>query len=198
MEVLFGDILERGELVDAGVVDQNVQPAEDRLRLREETPDLRRSRYVCLDGDGPSALACDLGDHTVGAVLAGGIVDDNRGALSRQLLGDGGADLLGRADDNRHGVLALAHVLASLSPRTVAITPIPTRGSVVQARAVTMAWSTALGAAPTTRSTTWPSLTNRIVGIDRMLYRAASLGSASTLTFISVTRPSEASASSSR
>src|SRR5437667_2224577 len=63
---------------------------------------------------------------------------------------------------------------------------------------LTMSCSTVLGAAPTTRSMTAPSLTNRIVGIDRMPYRAASPGFSSTLTFISVTRPSEASASSSR
>jgi hypothetical protein len=43
-----------------------------------------------------------------------------------------------------------------------------------------------------------PWFTNRIVGIDRIPYRAASPGFSSTLTFISVTRPAVASAISSR
>src|SRR2546430_17709492 len=64
-----------------------------------------------------------------------------------------------------------------------------------QARAFTIPCSTALDAAPTTRSTTAPSLTNRIVGIARMPYWAASPGFWSTLTFISVTRPSDSPAS---
>src|SRR5439155_26886136 len=40
------------------------------------------------------------------------------------------------------------------------------------------------GAAPTTRSTISPSFTNKIVGIDRIPYRAASPGFSSMLTFI--------------
>ena len=35
VKVLFRDLLERQEIVDAGIVDQNVEPAECLLRLRE-------------------------------------------------------------------------------------------------------------------------------------------------------------------
>src|SRR6266542_49188 len=67
-----------------------------------------------------------------------------------------------------------------------------------QARAFRTSCRTALGTAPTIRSPTSPAATNRIVGIDRMSYLTASPGFSSTLTLASVTRPSEASASSSR
>ena len=42
-------------------------------------------------------MAFNLGDHTAGAFVAGGVVDDNRRAPIRQMLGDGGADLFGCA-----------------------------------------------------------------------------------------------------
>jgi len=37
VEVLFGDVFERREFIDASVVDQDVEPAEGLLRLGEET-----------------------------------------------------------------------------------------------------------------------------------------------------------------
>src|SRR5688572_10086669 len=69
-------------------------------------------RDVRLHGDGLPAVACDLGDHAVRALLAGGIVDGDRCALRRQMLGDGGADALGGAGHDRHLARELAHVLA--------------------------------------------------------------------------------------
>jgi hypothetical protein len=39
-------------------------------------------------------IGCDLGHHAVGVVLAGGVVDDDRRAFIRQMLGDGGANPL--------------------------------------------------------------------------------------------------------
>jgi len=43
---LFGDRLERTELVNAGVVDENVEPAECFLGLSEELLDIGLSGYV--------------------------------------------------------------------------------------------------------------------------------------------------------
>jgi hypothetical protein len=74
----------------------------------------------------------------------------------------------------------------------------PMGRSRITPRALTMSCSTDRGTAPTTRSTTVPCLTNRMVGIDRMSYRVANPEFSSTLTFSNVTRPSEASASSAR
>ena len=56
---------------------------------------------VGLHGDGLAALAGDLGDDAVGPLLAGGVVDDDGGPLGGQVLGDGGADALGRPGDDR-------------------------------------------------------------------------------------------------
>jgi hypothetical protein len=96
-----GDLRQRGELVGAGVVDEDVDPAERLLRLGEQAADVGRPGHVGLHREGPAALARDLGDDPVGPLLAGGVVDDDGRALGGQLLCDGGADPLGRAGDNR-------------------------------------------------------------------------------------------------
>ena len=100
VEVLRRHALERRELVDAGVVDEDVEPAERLLRLGEQALDVGLLRHVGLDGDGLAALAGDLGDDAVGPFLAGGVVDDDGRPLGRQVPGDGGADALGRAGDD--------------------------------------------------------------------------------------------------
>src|SRR4030095_13941637 len=87
MEALLGELLERGELVDAGVVDQDVETAEGLLRLGAEAIDLLRLRHVGRHRERPAALARDVGDHAVGALLAGGVVDDHGGAGLGQLPG---------------------------------------------------------------------------------------------------------------
>ena len=58
VEVLGGDVFQRGELVDAGVVDQDVELAERLLRLGEQPsgcPPVLAD--VGLHGDGLAALA---------------------------------------------------------------------------------------------------------------------------------------------
>jgi hypothetical protein len=72
---------------------------------------VRLLRDIGLHRNGLAALAGDLGHHAVGAVLAGGVVDDDRRAFIRQMRGDGGADSLGCAGHDRHLVRELAHVL---------------------------------------------------------------------------------------
>jgi hypothetical protein len=111
VEVLLGDVFERRELVDAGIVHQDVERAERLLRLGEQALDVRLSRDIGLHRNGLAALAGDLGHHAVGAVLAGGVVDDDRRAFIRQMLGDGGANPLGCPGHDRHLVRELAHVL---------------------------------------------------------------------------------------
>src|SRR5437879_12834009 len=81
VEVLFGDAFERRGLVNSGVVDEDVEPAECPLRLGEETLDVCLLRDVCLHRNGLAASAYNLRDQVVGALLARGVVDDNRCAL---------------------------------------------------------------------------------------------------------------------
>ena len=74
---VLGHLLERRELVDAGVVDQDVEPAECLLAFGKQALDVRLLRYVTLHGDGLAPAAHDLRHHTLGALLAGRVVDDD-------------------------------------------------------------------------------------------------------------------------
>jgi len=94
----FGDAFERRELVDAGIVHQNVQLARRLFWfLREEADDVGCLRDVGLHGDGFAALGGDLLHDAIGAFLAGGVIDDDGGALSGKRDGDRRADSFGRA-----------------------------------------------------------------------------------------------------
>jgi hypothetical protein len=97
VKVLLGDVLERHELVDPGIVDEDVDAAERLLRRGEEMLDVppasRRWRgRRCLP-----ALVRDLSHDSIRAFLAGEIVDDDRGPLRRHMCRDGSADSLGSA-----------------------------------------------------------------------------------------------------
>jgi hypothetical protein len=107
MKVLRSDLLELPELVDAGVVDQDVETAERLLGLGEQAVDLLRLRHVGLDGDGSAALARDVGDDAIAALLAGGVVDDDGGARLGQMPGDSGPDPLGSPGDDATLLLSL-------------------------------------------------------------------------------------------
>jgi len=54
-----------------------------------------------LDGNGFAAIADNFGDDRVCAALAGSVVDDHRGAVSRELLGDSSPDAFGGSGDDR-------------------------------------------------------------------------------------------------
>ena len=102
MEFVFGDILERSERVDAGVVHQHVRRAEGLLRLRKEPFHVGRFRDVALDCDRLAALAGNLRDHAVRSLLAGGIVHCHCGAGSAQALRNRRADTLRGACHDSH------------------------------------------------------------------------------------------------
>jgi hypothetical protein len=113
VEVVGGHVLQRGKLVHAGVVDQDVDPPERPLGLAEQSADVGLLGHVGLHGDGLAAAAGDLRNHPVGPVLAGRVVDHHGRPLGRQVLGDGSSDSLGCAGDDgdltvqflRHGRL---------------------------------------------------------------------------------------------
>ena len=116
VEVLGRHLLERGELVDARVVDQDVEPAERLLRLGEQAEDVGGIGHVRLHGDRLAPLGGDLGHDAVRAFLAGGVVDDHGRPRLGQVFRDGGTDALGRAGDD--GDLAresLRHCLAPVN-----------------------------------------------------------------------------------
>ena len=88
------------ELIDAGVVDEDVEPAEGLFGFGEETVDVGLFGDVALDGDGFAALGGDFGDDFVRAGLAGGVIDDDGGAFGARCFGDGSADAFGGAGDD--------------------------------------------------------------------------------------------------
>ena len=94
VEVLGSHGLERGEFVDAGVVHQDIDPAERLLGFREEPPHIDLRGQVRLHRDGLAVLAGDLVDDLLGPVLARRVVDDDRRALRGEFPGDLGPDPL--------------------------------------------------------------------------------------------------------
>jgi hypothetical protein len=98
--MLRRDSPELGELIDAGVVHQDVEPAKLFGSFGEQSIDVFFFGYVGLNGDGTTSAGDDSGDDAIGAIPARGIVDDDRGAVSGQMRGDGGADAFGGARDN--------------------------------------------------------------------------------------------------
>ena len=109
VEVLLGDLLERRHLVDAGVVDQDVEMAVSLDGGVDDGLGVGGLGDVALDGDGLAAGGGDGLDDLVGAGLAGGVVDDDGRAVGGQRLGDGGADALGGAGDDGDFSGKLAH-----------------------------------------------------------------------------------------
>src|SRR5262249_50841909 len=89
------------KLVNAGVVDEDVDPPERLLRLGEESADVPLLRQVGADGHGLAAVARDLGNHTVGPLLARRVVHDDGRSLRGQMFRDVGPDPLGRPGDHR-------------------------------------------------------------------------------------------------
>src|ERR1700741_760917 len=93
--VVFGDAVDRLELVGTGVVDQDVETAKV---LDGGVDDfLGGGGFGGVSAYG-NCLAASLGDgvdDAVGSGLAGGVVDDPGGTLGCQRFGDGGSAALG-------------------------------------------------------------------------------------------------------
>ena len=99
VELLGGDLFQRGELIDAGVVDQHVEAAQCFFDLGEDIFDIGRFGDVALDGDCFAAFGGDVGNDFVGGALAGGIVEPMDAPLAASGAGDLGADSFGCAGD---------------------------------------------------------------------------------------------------
>ena len=79
MELLFGNALDRRELVDAGIVDQNIEMP---VLLDRGVDNALRGRSlgnVARDGDGFAAGFGDVCDDLIGPGFARGVIDDDRG-----------------------------------------------------------------------------------------------------------------------
>jgi hypothetical protein len=94
VKFLFRDPLEWRKFIDAGVIDQNVQPAECLLRLCENFLDIDRLCDIALHGDRFAALGLNVRNDALSAFLARGIVDDDRRTFRREAFGDSRANAL--------------------------------------------------------------------------------------------------------
>ena len=102
VEVLGGNAIQRSELVEPGVVDEDVDRAERLDGLGHHRFHIAGVGEIAMDGDGFAALAGDRSHHALGRLLAGAVVDGNRGTLGGEADRDLGADTLGCAGYQRH------------------------------------------------------------------------------------------------
>src|SRR4029453_18782872 len=109
-ELALAHRLDRVELVHPRVVHQHVDRPEGSPRLLKTPPHVGRLGHLALARACPAAVAGDLGHHEVGALPAGGVVDDHRGPGRAQPLRDGRADTLRGPRHDRHLPLEIAHL----------------------------------------------------------------------------------------
>src|SRR5215208_2006431 len=109
--VVHGELPECTVDVDPSVVDQDVHPVEPLQCLSYELLGLLRVRDVGLNGDSLSTALGDPVDHLFGRLLAPGVVDDDFGSSTSQLLGYGFAQTPARAGHYDNGFLQSAHAI---------------------------------------------------------------------------------------
>jgi hypothetical protein len=99
VKVLRCNGLDRGEFVDAGIVNEDVDTPEGSLGVGKQADDVAGVGDIALQGDRLAAGGGDVGDDLVGSGLAGGVVDNDGRTGRGEVLGNGGADALGGAGD---------------------------------------------------------------------------------------------------
>jgi hypothetical protein len=109
VEVRFGDGLNGGEFVNAGVVDEDIQAAESFDGCFDELLRIGGLGDIATDCDGFASVGGYGGDYDVRASFAGGVVDHHGGAFGGERFGDGGSDTLGCAGDDCDFTFKLAH-----------------------------------------------------------------------------------------
>src|SRR5262249_15402732 len=89
VEVVFGDVPEVGALLETGIVHKDVNPAESRDGLVNESLTFRDFPYVCLKCYG-ALLGCrgDTRSHLVRASFVLAVADRDVGAFASQALRD--------------------------------------------------------------------------------------------------------------
>src|SRR5262249_30085192 len=101
VEVLWRYLFHGRKLVNARVVDENIDPPECLFRFGQKPLDVRRLRHVRLHGNGPAPLALDLPDDAVRPRFAGGVVHHHGRTLVSEVPGDGCPDALRSPGDDR-------------------------------------------------------------------------------------------------
>jgi hypothetical protein len=94
VEMLCGELFDRSELIDSGVVDKDVEAAEGGVGLSEEPLHVGGIGDIPLDRDCFAALAGDAIDNAVSVVFAGDVIDDDGSSLLGKALCDRRSDSL--------------------------------------------------------------------------------------------------------
>ena len=92
--MFLGDILQWNKLVNAGVVNEDIELAEGLLRFGKETFNFHLPSYVRPHCYGFSALFCNFVHYTIRSLLAGGIVNDHCRTFGSEMFGDRSPDAL--------------------------------------------------------------------------------------------------------
>jgi hypothetical protein len=111
VEDLFGEGFERCELVDARVVNEDVEASIVLDGCIDDSLCLGCFGDVAFHGDSLAAGRGDGCDDSVRAALARGIIYDYRCAFCGEGLGDSGSDTFGCAGNDGDFTCKLAHVL---------------------------------------------------------------------------------------
>ena len=115
VKMLRRDGLERRELVNARVVDEDVDRTERLHGLRDDAFHVFGIGQVAVHGDSFATLGDDGGDHAVGGLFAGAVVDGNRRTLGREPGGDFGTNAFGCAGHERNFAFeSLGHRMSSV------------------------------------------------------------------------------------
>ncbi len=100
VKMLRRDIFQRLEIVDAGVVHQDIQFVVCLFRFREQLLHFGGPGKIRLDADGLAAVLLDAGHDALGPFFAGAVVNDDRRTFGGELFGDFGADAFGCPGDD--------------------------------------------------------------------------------------------------
>src|SRR6476646_9520826 len=97
VELLLGGFFQRDELVNAGVVDYDVDLPERFLCFSEQSLDFCLFRNVALDSDGSSAALANLIYYAICVLLGRRIINDHSRTLGCELFCNPGTDSLRRS-----------------------------------------------------------------------------------------------------
>jgi hypothetical protein len=110
------ELLDRLEVVHAGVVDQHIDSPVGRMRRREHARDRGLVAHVGLHSDRVTAGADDVRHHAISRVGTAGVVDDDLRAFRTEAARDRRAQSFGGAGDHGHLALkSVTHVFSLMS-----------------------------------------------------------------------------------
>src|ERR1700686_1775907 len=110
VELFFSHRLDWRELINARVIDQDVNPTVILYRCIDDGLCIRSLGNITLDRDGSTTRFGDGSDNIVSPRFTGRIIYDYRRAFRRQCLHDSRSDAFGRPGNDCHLTCESTHV----------------------------------------------------------------------------------------